>query len=73
MYHFILGMVVGSSLAIFPTVVFTSEAVEKAELGWGAFLAFCAVMLVAGVAASWGFSKIEDRYADQREAIDAGR
>lgn len=32
MYHFILGMVVGSSLAIFPTVVFTSEAVEKAEL-----------------------------------------
>lgn len=73
MYHFILGMVVGSSLAIFPTVVFTSEAVAKAGLGWGAFLAFCAAMLVAGVAASWGFSKIEDRYADQREAIDAAR
>ncbi|MFT3875932.1 MAG: DUF368 domain-containing protein [Propioniciclava sp.] len=73
MYHFILGMVAGSSLAIFPTVVFTAEAIDKAGLGLGIFLAFCAVMLVLGILASWGFSKIEDRYSDQREAIESGR
>lgn len=72
MYHFILGMVVGSSVAIFPTVVFTTEAIEKAALGLPLFLASCAVMLVIGVVASWLFSKVEDRYAGEREAIEAG-
>ena len=71
MYHFILGMVAGSSLAIFPTVVFAPSALEKSGLGLGLFLAFCAVMLVLGVLASWAFSKVEDRYAAQREAIEA--
>lgn len=71
MYHFILGMVAGSSIAIFPTVVLAPDAIGKAGLGMGAFLAFCAVMLAAGVVASWLFSKLEDRYADEREAIDA--
>ena len=73
MYHFILGMVAGSSLAIFPTVVFTSEAIEKSELGVGVFLGFCAAMLAAGVGASYLFSKIEDRYSGEREAIEATR
>lgn len=72
MYHFILGMVVGSSLAIFPTVVFTREAIDKAGLGLPLFLAFCAAMLVAGVVASWLFSKVEDKYSDERASIDAG-
>ena len=73
MYHFILGMVAGSSLAIFPTVVFAPDAIEKAGLGMGAFLAFCAVMLVLGVLASWLFSKVEDRYATERDALDSAR
>ncbi|MFV0452193.1 MAG: DUF368 domain-containing protein [Propioniciclava sp.] len=73
MYHFILGMVAGSSFAIFPTVVFTSEALATSGLTLPIFLTFCAVMLVLGVLASWGFSKIEDRYADEREAIDASQ
>ncbi|WP_232550097.1 DUF368 domain-containing protein [Propioniciclava soli] len=72
MYHFILGMVIGSSVAIFPTVVFTAEAVEKAGLGLPLFLVFCAAMLLAGIVASWLFSKVEDRYAGERDAIDAG-
>ncbi|MFP5416900.1 MAG: DUF368 domain-containing protein [Actinomycetes bacterium] len=72
MYHFILGMVAGSSAAIFPTVVFTAEAVEKSGLGLAAFLGFAAAMLVAGVVASWLFSKVEDRYSAEREAIEAG-
>ena len=71
MYHFILGMVAGSSLAIFPTVVFAPDAIEKAGLGMGAFLAFCAVMLILGVIASWLFSKVEDRYSGERDAIDS--
>lgn len=70
MYHFVLGMVAGSSLAIFPTVVFTSGAIEKAGLGLELFLVFCAGMLLLGVLASWLFSKVEDRYAVEREAIE---
>ena len=31
-----------------------------------------AVMLLLGVVASWLFSKVEDRYSGEREAIDAG-
>ena len=71
MYHFILGMVVGSSVAIFPTVVFAPGAIEKAGQSMPIFLASCAVMLVLGVVASWLFSKLEDRYSDEREAIEA--
>ena len=37
----------------------------------GAFLAFCAVMLILGVIASWLFSKVEDRYSGERDAIDS--
>lgn len=70
MYHFILGLVAGSSLAIFPTVVFTADAVEVSGLSLPVFLAFCAVMLVAGVVASWLFSRVEARYAAERAAIE---
>ena len=49
MYHFILGMVVGSSVAIFPTVVFAPGAMEKAEQSLPIFLLSCAVMLVLGL------------------------
>lgn len=73
MYHFILGMVAGSSLAIFPTVVFAPGAIDKAGLGLGWFIAFCAIMLLLGVVASWLFSKVEDRYAGERETIDSDR
>ncbi|MFW6596934.1 DUF368 domain-containing protein [Propionibacteriaceae bacterium Y2011] len=71
MYHFILGMVAGSSLAIFPTVVLVPDAIAKSGLPLGLFLAFCAALLVVGILASWGFSKIENRYAGEREAIDS--
>lgn len=73
MYHFILGTVVGSSLAIFPTVVFTAEAQQKSGLDTVAFFASCAVMLALGVLASYLFSKVEDRYAGEREALETTR
>src|SRR5690606_15096022 len=51
MYHFILGLVIGSSLAIFPTVVFpsfTTQGFEAAGLGFGASLLFCFILFIVG-------------------------
>ncbi len=65
MYHFILGMVIGSSLAIFPTIVFpafTPEALDLAGMSFGAALVFCLAMLIVGAIASYLFSKVEDKY-----------
>jgi putative membrane protein len=65
MYHFILGMVVGSSLAIFPTVVFPafrSEQLSITGLSFaGAFL-LCIAFLAVGVVISYLFSKLEDKF-----------
>ena len=65
MYHFILGMVIGSSLAIFPTVVFpafTSVQLATTGLSFGGALLFCAVLFIAGTIASYLFSKVEEKY-----------
>ncbi|WP_082031168.1 DUF368 domain-containing protein [Tessaracoccus massiliensis] len=72
MYHFILGMVIGSSVAIFPTVVlpaFTPQGLADAGLSLPAAVAFAAVLLVVGIIASYLFSKVEDRVSDEREAL----
>ena len=74
MYHAILGLVVGSSLAIFPTVVFpayTSKGLDEAGLSMGMALLFGIGMLAVGIIASYLFSKLEDSVSDQREAIEA--
>jgi len=68
MYHFILGMVVGSSLAIFPTVVFPAFSPENlALIGLNVWqsLAFCLVMFIVGTIISYLFSKVEDKYPRQ--------
>lgn len=73
MYHFILGMVVGSSLAIFPTVVFpafTAEGLELSGLSFAGALVFALVMLVVGAIASFLFSRVEDTVSEKREAIE---
>lgn len=65
MYHFILGLVIGSSLAIFPTVVFpafTTEGLAAAGLSFGSALLFCVVLFTAGAIASYLFSKLEEKY-----------
>ena len=72
-YHFILGMVVGSSLAIFPTVVFpafTDEGLRESGLSLGASVAFAVAMLVVGTIASYLFSRVEARYEAKRGAIE---
>ena len=65
MYHFILGMVIGSSLAIFPTVVFpafTADQLAVTGLSIGSALLFCVVLFIVGAIASYLFSKVEDKY-----------
>lgn len=65
MYHFILGMVVGSSLAIFPTVVFpafTPEGLTATGLSFTGSLLFCSTLFIVGAIASYLFSKVEEKY-----------
>lgn len=65
MYHFILGLVIGSSLVIFPTVVFPafqSDQLATAGLSFTGALLFCLVLFVAGTVASYFFSKLEEKY-----------
>ena len=65
MYHFILGMVAGSSLAIFPTVVFPafrSEQLAATGLSFSAAFLLCIAFLIVGVIISYLFSKVEEKY-----------
>lgn len=66
MYHFILGMVVGSSLAIFPTTVFpslTPEGLSESGLSFSAAIIFSIVMFIIGTLFSYWFSQVEKRYS----------
>lgn len=64
MYHFILGTVIGSSLAIFPTVVFpafSAEGLSASGLTFMTTLVFSVVMFIIGVAFSYWFSGVEEK------------
>ena len=66
MYHFILGMVVGSSVAIFPTTVFpslTTEGLANSGLSFPMAIIFSIVMFILGTIFSFWFSRIEDKYS----------
>lgn len=65
MYHFILGMVAGSSIAIFPVIVFPAfkaDRLSASGLSFGGTAVLCLVMLVVGSLATWLFSKVEEKY-----------
>lgn len=51
MYHFIFGIVVGSTLAIIP----------RGVSGWSVIFT-CALLFLAGSAASYGLSKLDEKY-----------
>ena len=74
MYHFILGMVVGSSVAIFPTVVlpsFTADGLAEKDLSLWPAVAFAVGLFLIGTVASWLFSRVEDKVTVERsEAIE---
>lgn len=65
MYHFILGMVIGSSVAIFPAIVFPAlkpEVLSAAGLSITGAVLLCIAMLIAGTVASYLFSKVEEKH-----------
>jgi len=57
MYHLILGVVIGSTLAIIP----------RGVAGWE--IALCALLFVLGALASFGLSKLDEKY--EREELFA--
>lgn len=64
-YHIILGLVVASSLAIFPTVVFPAFGAQAlAANGWTfvAQLALCLLLFVLGVVCTVLFGRLERKY-----------
>lgn len=66
MYHVILGTVIGSSLAILPTVVFPSLGtanLAQAGLSLPAAVVFSVAMFLAGAVFSFWFSNVEARYS----------
>ncbi|HOW07504.1 MAG TPA: DUF368 domain-containing protein, partial [Flexilinea sp.] len=71
MYHFILGTVIGSSIAIFPAVVFpafTAEGLAASGLSFIGSLVFCLILLIVGIIISWQFGKLEERVESQKAA-----
>ena len=65
MYHFILGLVIGSSLAIFPTVVFPAFQAEQlllSGLNFNQALIFCLLLFIIGIIISYLFSLLEEKY-----------
>lgn len=73
MYHLILGMVIGSSLAIFPTVVFpafSADGLAESGLTLVGSISFAVVMLILGVIFSYAFSLVEARVEARREATE---
>lgn len=68
MYHIILGTVLGSSLAIFPTVVapgLSSAGLSEAGLTFIPALVSVVIMFVLGMIASLLFSRLENRYSSK--------
>lgn len=64
MSHFIVGMVVGSSIAIFPSTVFpafSAEGLAAAELTFQSALLFSLILFAIGVLLSYLFSKVEEK------------
>ena len=65
MYHFILGMVIGSSLAICPTVVFPAfkpDQLAATGLSFGMAFLLCIIFFAIGTVISYLFSKVEEKY-----------
>ncbi len=66
MYHIILGTVIGSSLAIFPTVVLpglSPAGLSEARLSMFMAVVLIVLMFMAGLAASLAFSRLEAHYS----------
>lgn len=66
MYHIILGTVIGSSLAIFPTVVFpsmTASSLAASGMTLPIAVLLAVLMFIAGTIFSFWFSNVEAKYS----------
>ena len=69
MYHMILALVLGSSLAIFFTEIipgFKAEVLALTKMSFGKTLLLSILLFVIGTVLSWLFSKVEDRYDPEK-------
>lgn len=69
MFHIILGMVIGSTLGIFPAIIFpalTPAGLAAAELSLPTAILFGLGMLIVGVGISYQFSKLEEKVNYER-------
>lgn len=69
MFHAILGMVVGSTLGIFPAILFpalTPAGLAAAELSLPVAIVFGLGMLLVGMGISYQFSKLEEKVNYER-------
>lgn len=69
LFHAILGMVVGSTLGIFPAIIFpalTPQGLAKAQLSLPIAVLFGLVMLLVGIGISYQFSKLEEKVDYER-------
>ncbi|MCI6157725.1 MAG: DUF368 domain-containing protein [Peptoniphilaceae bacterium] len=68
-YHAILGMVIGSTLGIFPSIVFPAyqtSALRASGMSLFPAVIFGIVMLIAGIVISFLFSRLEERVEYER-------
>lgn len=73
MYHIVLGLVVGSTIGIFPAVIlpaYTASGLAAAHLSLTAAILFGGALLLAGIISSYLFSRLEDRVKSTGEDID---
>jgi putative membrane protein len=73
MYHMILGLVIGSTLAIFFTEImpgFKAEALAMANMSFGKTLFLSILLFAIGTVLSWLFSKVEDRYDPEKVVVN---
>lgn len=68
MYHLILGLVVGSTLGIFPTIIFpsfTAKNLTAMKMSFIVAFLISIVMFLIGIVISYLFGKLEEKYSPQ--------
>lgn len=74
MYHIILALVIGSTVAILFTEIIpalTADRLAETGMSFALALVLCLIAFVIGTVSSWLFSKVEDKYSPERDAVDS--
>ena len=68
MYHIILGLIIGSSLGIFPTVIFpafNTENLAAMQMSFVVAITVSILMFIIGIVISYFFGKLEEKYSPE--------